>query len=35
MPYLLVTRLCFVAAPAEHVEHVGGWWLRHSTSCTW
>jgi N-acetylglutamate synthase len=23
------------ALPAEHVEHVGGWWLRHSTSCAW
>ncbi len=23
------------ALPAEHVEHVGGWWLRHSTSSAW
>lgn len=23
------------ALPAEHVEHAGGWWLRHSTSCAW
>ena len=23
------------ALPAEHVTHVGGWWLRHSTSCAW
>ena len=23
------------ALPAEHVEHVGGWWLRHSTSSSW
>ena len=23
------------ALPAEHVEHVGGWWLRHSASPSW
>lgn len=23
------------ALPADHAEHVGGWWLRHSTSCAW
>lgn len=23
------------ALPAQHVEHVGGWWLRHSTTCVW
>ncbi len=23
------------ALPAEHVEHVGGWWLRHSSSPSW
>ncbi len=23
------------ALPAEHVEHVGAWWLRHSTSSAW
>src|SRR5712691_11300712 len=23
------------ALPAEHVEHVGGWWLRHAPSCSW
>ena len=23
------------ALAAEHVEHVGGWWLRHSTGCAW
>ena len=23
------------ALPAEHVEHVGGWWLRHTPSCAW
>ena len=23
------------ALPAEHVEHVGGWWLRRSTRCAW
>jgi ribosomal protein S18 acetylase RimI-like enzyme len=23
------------ALPAEHVEHVGGWWLRHSTTGAW
>ncbi|GAB3293601.1 GNAT family N-acetyltransferase [Parasphingorhabdus pacifica] len=23
------------ALPAEHVEQMGGWWLRHSTSCAW
>jgi ribosomal protein S18 acetylase RimI-like enzyme len=23
------------ALPTEHVEHVGGWWLRHSTSSAW
>ena len=23
------------ALPAEHVEHAGGWWLRHSASCAW
>lgn len=23
------------ALPAADVKHVGGWWLRHSTSCAW
>jgi hypothetical protein len=23
------------ALPAEHVEHVGGWWLCHAPSCDW
>jgi N-acetylglutamate synthase len=23
------------ALPAEHVEVVGGWWLRHAPSCSW
>ena len=23
------------ALPAEHVEHVGGWWLRHAPGCAW
>ena len=23
------------ALPAEHVEHIGGWWLRHSASSSW
>jgi GNAT superfamily N-acetyltransferase len=23
------------ALPAEHVEHVGGWWLRHSANSSW
>lgn len=35
---MLVRRLQERAAralPAEHVEHVGGWWLRRSTSCAW
>ncbi|WP_271221728.1 GNAT family N-acetyltransferase [Streptosporangium carneum] len=23
------------ALPAEHVEDVGGWWLRHAPNCSW
>jgi ribosomal protein S18 acetylase RimI-like enzyme len=23
------------ALPAEHVEHVDGWWLRHAPNCSW
>ncbi|MCP2331366.1 GNAT family N-acetyltransferase [Actinoalloteichus caeruleus] len=23
------------ALPAEHVVHLGGWWLRHSPGCAW
>lgn len=23
------------ALPAEHVEHIGGWWLRYAPGCSW